>query len=129
LFIFSGNVLQFSNLKTGEQSYQRSTGGYGIGAVTVHPSHLFYAVGELGPNAVINIFSYPERKLVKVLRRGAQEGYSSLCFSNAGDKLASVATQPDYMLTVWDWRAQLIELRAKVPRSNLMNQHFLLWSQ
>ena len=71
-------------------------------------------MGELGTNAVINIFTYPDRKLIKVLRRGAAEGYASLCFNAEGDKLASVATQPDYMLTVWDWQKELIELRAKV---------------
>ncbi len=109
-----GNILQFTDLRTGAHTYRRSSGGYGIGAIAVHPSYTLYAVGELGPNPVINIFTFPEHNLVKVLKKGALGGYASLCFSSSGDKLASVATQPDYMLTVWDWRRQLIELRAKV---------------
>lgn len=110
--------MQFTNLKTRAVEYQRSGAGLGIGCVAIHPSRTLYAVGELGPGAVINIFTFPERQLVRVLRRGAAEGYASLCFNAAGDRLASVATAPDYMLTVWDWRRQLIELRAKVRRDH-----------
>jgi hypothetical protein len=78
----SGNVLQFTNMKTGEHTYQRSVSGVGLGAVAIHPSNNFFAVGELGPNAVINIFSYPECQLVRVLKGGSVQGYASLGFNS-----------------------------------------------
>lgn len=34
-------------------------------------------------------------------------------FSNSGKHLASVAGDPDHMLTIWDWENNSIILRAK----------------
>lgn len=61
----------------------------------------------------INIFEYPSLKLHRILRDGTEEAYAHLDFSPKGDKLASVGSAPDYMLTVWDWRNEQIILRSK----------------
>jgi len=42
-------------------------------------------------------------QIVKVLRSGTTYAYSDLTFNASGDKLASVGSTPDFMLTVWDW--------------------------
>ena len=50
------------------------------------------------------------------MREGTEQAYSDLDFSSAtsdGKLLASVGSNPDYMLTVWDWRQEKIVLRSK----------------
>ena len=39
--------------------------------------------------------------------------YSAVNFSGDGEKLATVGSFPDYMLTVWDWNREQIILRTK----------------
>ena len=39
--------------------------------------------------------------------------YSDLNFNTNGDKLASVGQDPDFMLTVWDWKSESVILRSK----------------
>ena len=61
----------------------------------------------------INIFEYPSLKLHRILRDGTEEAYAHLDFSPKGDKLASVGSAPDYMLTLWDWKNEQVILRSK----------------
>ena len=51
--------------------------------------------------------------MIKVLSDGAERGYSSLAFNLSGDKLASVSTSPDFLLTIWDWENEAINLHCK----------------
>ena len=51
--------------------------------------------------------------LHRVLQGGTTKGYSNLCFNTSGDKLASVGSDPDYMLTVWHWETEAVILRSK----------------
>ncbi|KAJ3347586.1 Cilia- and flagella-associated protein 44 [Entophlyctis luteolus] len=52
-------------------------------------------------------------KPIRILRGGTTRAYSDLAFNSKGDKLASVGSDPDYMLTVWNWKAQEIILKSK----------------
>ncbi|KAJ1560405.1 Cilia- and flagella-associated protein 44, partial [Cladochytrium tenue] len=70
------------------------------------------AIGEVYYSApAIFLLEYPALRILRVLRGGAARGYSNLCFNAEGDKLASVACDPDYMLTLWDWAEEKIILR------------------
>ncbi|XP_031554688.1 cilia- and flagella-associated protein 44-like isoform X2 [Actinia tenebrosa] len=109
----AGNVVQLLNIKTQEQSYFRTTGGGGIGAIAVHPSRKYFAVAEKGVKPDINIFEYPSLKLYRVLRDGTEVAYANLDFSPDGTQLASVGSSPDYMMTIWDWKKEKISLRTK----------------
>ena len=51
--------------------------------------------------------------MYRILRNGTEEAYSNLDFSPTGEKLASVGSAPDFMLTVWDWRQEKVMLRTK----------------
>lgn len=62
---------------------------------------------------MIYILEYPSLKLYRLLRKGAAKSYSNICFNTNGDKLASVGGDPDYMLTIWDWKKEKIVLRSK----------------
>jgi WD40 repeat protein len=112
LFI-AGNMVQLLDLHTHKQTYLWSTTGRGIGSIAVHPSRRYFAVAENGESPPINIFTYPELGLHRVLQNGTERAYSHVTFNPTGDKLASVGSSPDYMLTVWDWNNEQIILRTK----------------
>ena len=42
--------------------------------------------------------------MYRILREGTEAAYSNLDFSPSGEKLASVGSHPDYMMTIWDWK-------------------------
>ncbi|XP_070551975.1 cilia- and flagella-associated protein 44-like isoform X2 [Ptychodera flava] len=109
----AGNIVQILNLQTKEQQYLRSSSGGGIGAIAVHPSRKYFAVAEKGDKPNINIFEYPSLKLYRILRLGTENAYSFVDFNPSGDLLASVGSEPDFMLTVWDWAQEHIVLRSK----------------
>ncbi|KAJ3023852.1 Cilia- and flagella-associated protein 44 [Thoreauomyces humboldtii] len=109
-----GNVLVFLNITTLEQDYMPGLRDGAIGSITVHPSRKYIAVGESCDNSPnIYIFEYPSLRLYRVLREGAEKGFSNLSFNASGDKLASIGQDPDYMLTIWDWRQEAVILRSK----------------
>ncbi|KAK7499820.1 hypothetical protein BaRGS_00008911 [Batillaria attramentaria] len=113
LMFIAGNILQLLNIRTKKQTYLRSTSGGSIGALAVHPSRKYFAVGEKGNAPNINIFEFPSLKLYRILRGGTESSYSSLNFSPDGELLASQGGDPDYMLTVWGWQQEKIMLRSK----------------
>ncbi|KAG8464582.1 hypothetical protein KFE25_009950 [Diacronema lutheri] len=109
----AGNVVHLYDIVTGQQKYLHGLDGRGIGAVTVHPSRKFFAVGEKGETPNVYVYAYPSLRLYRVLRKGTEQAYTALAFTASGNTLASVGAYPDYMLTVWDWRAESVILRNK----------------
>ncbi len=81
----------------------------------VHPGRGYIAVAEICNTdpPFIYILEYPSLRIYRLLRDGAIKGYSSICFNSNGDKLASVGSDPDYMLTIWSWKEEKIILRSK----------------
>lgn len=79
----------------------------------MHPSKKFFAVAEMGQLPNIYIYEYPSLKLYRILRKGTERSYSSVTFSGSGDMLASVGSDPDYLLTVWDWKQERLLLKSK----------------
>ncbi|XP_038057956.1 cilia- and flagella-associated protein 44-like isoform X2 [Patiria miniata] len=124
LIFAAGNLVELLNIQTKEQKYIRSTGGGGIGAITVHPSSKYFAVCEKGVMPNINIYEYPSLKLYRVLREGTESAYSFADFNPAGTLLASVGCAPDYMLTVWDWLNETIVLRSKAFSQDIFRVTF-----
>jgi WD40 repeat protein len=70
-------------------------------------------VGDKGNDPNVYIYSYPDLKIVRVLRKGTERTFAALAFNAAGDKLASLGGAPDYLLTVWDWNQEAVVLHAK----------------
>jgi WD40 repeat protein len=115
LLYIAGNYLIKLDLTTTPptRTYVMGVDGRGIGAFVIHPTEPLVVVGEKGADPNIYIFEYPSWKVVKVLKKGAELGYSTLAFSADGSKLASVATGPDFILTIWDWNNEKITLHTK----------------
>lgn len=108
-----GNIITFISLKNGEQTYFSGLRNGGIGAIAVHPSRKLIAVAESHINPLIYILGYPSLKVHRILREGTTKAYSNICFNSEGDKIASVGSEPDYMLTIWNWNHEQVVLRSK----------------
>ena len=120
----AGNNVIIESMDTGVKCYLLSVDEGGIGAVAVHPSRKLFAVGCKGVQPNIYIYSYPDLNLLKVLRNGAERGYSCLAFNKSGVQMASVATFPDFMLTIWNWDEERIFLHAKAFGQEIYNVRF-----
>ena len=111
-------------MKTNERKYIFGFDGQGIGAVCVHPSKKYFAVGEKGDNPNVYIYEYPSYKIHRVCRKGTEKAYSCLKFSPDGEKLATVGAYPDFLLTVWDWLDERIILHTKAFSQEVFNVSF-----
>eukprot|EP00750_Incisomonas_marina_P000726 INCI1049.1.p1 GENE.INCI1049.1~~INCI1049.1.p1 ORF type:complete len:1846 (+),score=390.53 INCI1049.1:84-5621(+) len=98
----------------------RDTGG--VGAVAVHEN--FLAIAGIGIRPNIWIYELPSKKLFRVLKGGTERKFTSICFSASGDKIGAVGAEPDFMLTVWDWKNERLILRSKAFSQEVFNVSF-----
>jgi len=118
------NLLTLLDVETREERYIRSPTGGQIGMVAVSPAKDFIAVGENGASPRISVYTYPEFQLHSTLSGDATSSYSAGTFSSDGRLFASVSGAPDYWLTLWDWKAQALTLRAKTYGQDIYNVKF-----
>jgi WD40 repeat protein len=85
----------------------------GVGCIAVHPSKKYFAVGECGDWPFIYIYEYPSMNLYRILRKGTEKAYACLSFNGKGDQLASVGSEPDYNMVIWNWMSEIIILKSK----------------
>ena len=52
-------------------------------------------------------------ELYRILRKGTEKSYSCLTFNSNGDQLASVGSEPDYNLVIWNWSNEIMILKSK----------------
>lgn len=102
--------------------YSRDKGG--IGAISVHPSKKYFAVAEKGTWPNIYIYEFPSLKLYRVIRKGTERSYSCINFSGSGDMLASVGSDPDFLLTVWEWKQEQMILKSKAFSQEVYRVNF-----
>jgi len=126
LLTSSGTSVLMVDLETLEQQFILGVDCGGIGAICVHPSGNFFAVGErqLGGAPNVYVYEYPSLKLVSVLNNGTERGFSDVRFSNDGEMLATVGSFPDYLLHIWDWKNEAVTLRAKAFSQEVFNVTF-----
>ena len=120
----AGGVVHFLDVSSMTTSYLPSPGGNEVGCVEVHTGRQLICVAEKGamPNAFI--YEYPSLSLARVLKGGTERAYSAANFSADGEKLATVGSFPDYMLTVWDWSREEIILRTKAFSQDVYRVRF-----
>lgn len=108
-----GSTYHILNIETLERRIFFSKDGKGIGAIAVHPNKQWFAIGEKGTWPNVYIYDYPDLRLYRILRKGTEKAYSAMAWSPSGTKLATVGSEPDYMLTVWDWINERVILKCK----------------
>ncbi|XP_022239750.1 cilia- and flagella-associated protein 44-like [Limulus polyphemus] len=111
--IAAGSFAVLLNIKTKEQRHLQTVCGGSVGHINVHPNHSFFAVAEKGKNPPIAIFDFPSLNIFKILTGGTSKSYAFVDFSPEGDLLASIGGEPDYLLTIWQWKKESILLRTK----------------
>ncbi|EGB09320.1 hypothetical protein AURANDRAFT_13977, partial [Aureococcus anophagefferens] len=109
----AGNALTLLHVPSMKRQYVFGLAKSGIGSFVVHPSRETFAVGEKGKLPNVYIYEYPTLNIVKVLRNGATRGYACMCYSDNGQKLATVSSTPDFMLSIWDWNNEQMLLQSK----------------
>ena len=119
-----GNAVRIHNIRSGHMRYVLGREGGGIGAVAVHPSRAYFAVAERGNVPAIYIYAYPSLEVLHVLLDGTERSFSDVGFSLSGEKLVSVGSFPDFLLTVWDWRNSRLVLRTKAFGQEVFNARF-----
>ncbi|CAF1263483.1 unnamed protein product, partial [Didymodactylos carnosus] len=120
----AGCYVELIDLPSGKHKYIRTSGGYSVGALAVHPSKQYFAVGEKGDMPSIVIYEYPSLKPYRMLKGGTQRAFAYLDFSSEGDLLASLGSNPDFMLTIWDWKDEKILLRSKASSQEVFKVSF-----
>ncbi|RVE42054.1 hypothetical protein evm_013296 [Chilo suppressalis] len=112
----AGSIITFMDVNTKQNWFRRSTTGGSIGHITSHRKDPNYRIaiaegreGERDP--LILLYTWPQMEIDAVLRDGTSNAYSILDFSPDGELLASVGKDPDYNLTIWNWKRHKILLR------------------
>ncbi|XP_050303878.1 cilia- and flagella-associated protein 44 [Anthonomus grandis grandis] len=115
LVFSSGNFINFFDVPKREITFRRSALGGGIGHIRKNgnPIYPYFAVAECGTNPIIIMYVWPSLDIVCVLREGAERTFTNMDFNPDGDLLVSQSGEPDYLITVWDWRNHSILLRTK----------------
>ncbi|XP_055610904.1 cilia- and flagella-associated protein 44 isoform X2 [Uranotaenia lowii] len=126
LVFASGNLLHFFNISTRTVTTRRCSTGGGIGCIQTNPIQELHhlTVGENGTNPPIIIYQYPAMTVVNILDNGTIQAYSRIDYSSDGELLVSQGCEPDYMLTVWNWREGEIILRCKSFYNDVINVMF-----
>ncbi|CAK8998816.1 Cilia- and flagella-associated protein 44 (WD repeat-containing protein 52) [Durusdinium trenchii] len=119
-----GSAAALVDTASGSIEYIFSPDDQGIGAVCVHPSKRFFAMGGQGDKPNVYIYTYPSLRLHRVLRLGTERSYACMAFNSDGTKLATVGGSPDFLLTVWDWDESRIILRNKAFAQEVYNVSF-----
>ncbi|PRP84994.1 hypothetical protein PROFUN_07282 [Planoprotostelium fungivorum] len=126
--VFSvGNAAQVLDLNDMSQHFVTGITECGIGAISVHPNRSCFAVAGRGSkkkSPEIHIIDTNTLKTIHILRGGTTFGYSTISFDPSGARLASVGSDPDYTLVVWNWEQQTIVLRSKAFSQDVYRVYF-----
>ncbi|XP_049790151.1 cilia- and flagella-associated protein 44 [Schistocerca nitens] len=104
----SGNLIHIYNIEKGERRFHRTWTGGGIGHITKNPLFEHIAVADNGYEPVVVIYNWPCMDVISVLRGGTTKSYSFMSYSPDGEMLCVQGGDPDFLLTIWDWRNAVI---------------------
>lgn len=84
----------------------------------------YLTIAENGHFPPIIIYKYPEMKVISYLRNGTQKRYLCLAYNPDGELLAAQGGEPDYTLTIWNWKENKIILRTKSFSNDIISIKF-----
>jgi len=124
MLIANANTYQIINIQNFDRKIFHSSEIGGVGVVAIHPEKRYFAVAENGEFPNIYVYEYPSLKLYRILKKGTEKGYTAMNFNSRGDMLASVGTDPDYNLIIWNWLNESIILKAKAFSQEIFHVQF-----
>lgn len=65
--------------------------------------------------------------IVSVCRNGTLRNYSYVDYTSDGETMVSQGCNPDYMITVWDWKNQHVILKCKSFQSDVFSAKFSIY--
>ncbi|CAG9119565.1 unnamed protein product [Plutella xylostella] len=112
----AGSLVSFLDVATGQAWSRRTSTGGSVGYIASYRKDPHYrlavAEGREGRREpLILLYTWPQMEIDAVLRDGTANAYAALDFSPNGELLASVGKEPDYNITIWNWRRHKILLR------------------
>lgn len=63
-------------------------------------------------------------EIIRVLWKGTLKSYTHLAYNSDGNLLVSQGGEPDYSITIWDWKSSKIMLRCKSHSQDVYNAIF-----
>lgn len=126
LVFAAGNFIHFLNIPTREVTIRRTCKGGGIGCITKNPNpeYNYLTVAENGDNPPIFMYEFPSMKIIRILRDGTQRAYSKVDYSPDGELFCSQGEEPDYTITVWNWKRGEVILQSKSFINDVWNVTF-----
>ncbi|XP_066154142.1 cilia- and flagella-associated protein 44 isoform X2 [Euwallacea fornicatus] len=122
----SGNFINFFNVPERKITFRRSALGGGIGHIrkNTNPEFPYFAVAECGQTPIIIMYVWPSLEIVCVLEGGAEKTYANMDFNPEGELLVSQSGEPDFLITVWDWKKHTILLKTQSYINEVYNVKF-----
>jgi hypothetical protein len=96
----SGNCITFWNLARNEKDYIWCE-NFSLTTCAANARLSQVAVGTESKAPEIQVYSYPEKKLLYSLQGRANLHYTAMAWSRDGKRLVTVGDYPDYTLEVW----------------------------
>ncbi|XP_054287680.1 cilia- and flagella-associated protein 44-like [Macrosteles quadrilineatus] len=124
LVYYSGTLIHIFDHSTKTFLFKRSYSGSGIGHVVKSPTEPHLAVGEKCAKPLIVIYEWPSFNIISKMAGGTTRGYSHLAYSPDGTMLVSQGSEPDHLITIWDWKTSQIILRVKSHGQDVFNVEF-----
>ncbi|XP_010078588.1 PREDICTED: WD repeat-containing protein 96, partial [Pterocles gutturalis] len=102
-----GNYVLFLNIETKKTTVLQCQTGQ-VGALAVNGNSQVLAFSDRKLNPVIYIYSFPELSKLAELKGSSVLDYTLLAFSFTGPYLASYSSIPEFVLSVWNWRENIL---------------------
>ncbi|XP_064923169.1 cilia- and flagella-associated protein 43 isoform X1 [Columba livia] len=102
-----GNYILFRDIETKETTVLQCQTGQ-VGAFAANANRQVVAFSDRKLNPIIYIYTFPELSKLAELKGNTQLDYTLLAFSFTGPYLASYSSIPEFVLSVWNWKENLL---------------------
>lgn len=110
-----GNTLVLHSVFSGAQRLLQGP-GCGIQCFAANPHHELIALVEKGVRPSVHVYSSQDLTELAVLKSQAELGYTAVCFSGNGERLALCSDEPDSSVEVYIWREAHQLVHAQIPK-------------
>lgn len=97
-----GNSLLFVSTSSGSQNFLFNKNAGGISAIASNWATRSIAYAPVENNPAIQIYSYPDKRLMATLTEGTDLEYAAIDFSRDGSRVLGIGKLTDYKICVWD---------------------------